>query len=333
MRHIAYFVTLTLVLVSCGTRSGRFSIEGRLLNLNQGEFYVYSPDGVFAGVDTIKVEGGRFAYETPCKDDGTIVVVFPNYSELPVFASSGESVTIKGDASHLKEVEVEGTDENELMGSFRKQILNTSPLEERQLAERFIENNPESPVSVYILRKYFVADGVTDYAKSSHLATVLNKAQPKNGEVSLIVRYLNVLKGGTTGARIPSFSMLDIKGRRVTDASLRGRVAVVYTFADWDGNSRSLCNRLNMLKKEYGDRLSLLGISLDASRRACRNFSMTDSVSSVYVCDQMMFDSPLLRKFALSSVPDNIVFDARGKVVCRSLAADELESRIRKLLN
>lgn len=108
MKRLIYLITLTLVLVSCGSRSGNFSIEGRLLNLNQGEFYVYSPDGVFDGVDTIKVDGGRFAFETPCKESGTIVIVFPNFSELPVFAEAGKSVTVKGDASHLKEIEIEG---------------------------------------------------------------------------------------------------------------------------------------------------------------------------------------------------------------------------------
>ena len=120
MKRLIYIFTLTLVLVSCGSRSGYFSLEGRLLNLNQGEFYVYSPDGVFDGVDTIKVEGGRFTFETPCKEEGTIIIVFPNFSEQPVFAEPGKSVTIKGSASRLKEIEIDGTDANEQMNAFRK---------------------------------------------------------------------------------------------------------------------------------------------------------------------------------------------------------------------
>lgn len=63
MKKLTYLLLLTLVLVSCGTSSDRFKIEGRFLNLNQGEFYVYSNDGGISGVDTIKVNGGRFTYE------------------------------------------------------------------------------------------------------------------------------------------------------------------------------------------------------------------------------------------------------------------------------
>ena len=59
-------------------------------------------------MDTIKVQGGRFSFEKPCKENYTIMIVFPNFSEQPIFAESGKSVDIKADASHLKEMEVKG---------------------------------------------------------------------------------------------------------------------------------------------------------------------------------------------------------------------------------
>ena len=77
MKRLLYILSLTLVLVSCGTRSDRFKIEGRFLNLNQGEVYVYSPDMVITGVDTIKINGGRFSHELPCPKEGTLILVFP----------------------------------------------------------------------------------------------------------------------------------------------------------------------------------------------------------------------------------------------------------------
>ena len=70
-----------LVLVSCGEDSKHFKIEGRLLQMNQGEFYVYSNDQCVDGIDTIKVQGGRFSYEIPCSSPSTLTIVFPNFSE------------------------------------------------------------------------------------------------------------------------------------------------------------------------------------------------------------------------------------------------------------
>lgn len=340
MKRLAYLISLTLVLVSCGSRNGYFSLEGHLLNLNQGEFYVYSPDGVFDGVDTIKVDGGRFAFETPCKQNGTIVIVFPNYSEQPVFAEPGKSVSIKGDASHLKEIEVSGTGDNELMNSFRKQLVKASPTEVNEYAERFIKNNPESPVSVYILRKYFVTNTKTDpaktgkdYAKVLKLAETIYEKQQKNGEVARIIRFLQMMKSGTTAGRLPSFSEQDINGKKVTDADLRGKPAVVYAWADWNYDGRNMRNRLNRLAEEYGNRLTLIGISLDASAQSCKNSLRNDSTSCITICDQQMFDSPLLEKFALTSAGDNVIFNAQGRVIERGLDTDALEIRLKSLLN
>ena len=54
------------LLASCGEDSKHFKIEGRLLQINQGEFYLYSSDGTISGFDTIKVQGGRFSHEIEC---------------------------------------------------------------------------------------------------------------------------------------------------------------------------------------------------------------------------------------------------------------------------
>ena len=86
MKRIVYMFLLSLLLVSCGTRSGYFKMEGRFLHMNQGELYVYSPDGGISGLDTIKVETGRFSYERPCSKSATLIIVFPNYSTQPIFA-------------------------------------------------------------------------------------------------------------------------------------------------------------------------------------------------------------------------------------------------------
>ena len=96
------------MMVACGTESGKFRLEGRLRNINQGEFWVYSLDGGLVGIDTIPVRNGRFAYEMDLYDQSTLMLVFPNYSEQPVFAKSGATVTIKGDATHMKEMIIEG---------------------------------------------------------------------------------------------------------------------------------------------------------------------------------------------------------------------------------
>lgn len=151
-------------MVSCGTDKRHFKIDGRLPNLNRGEFYVYSPDGSLGGVDTIKVQAGRFTYKVECQKEMTLMIVFPNFTEQPVFAAPGKSVDIKGDASHLKEMTVKGTKANELMNQLREQIANASPAEIQKYAKQFVEDHPESIVSMYVVRNFFLQKDNPDFA-------------------------------------------------------------------------------------------------------------------------------------------------------------------------
>ena len=125
---------------------------------------------VAEGIETNKIEGGRFAYEIPCEEEGTLVMVFPNFSEQPVFTQPGKTVEIKADASHLKELEAEGTDDNKLMTAFRKQISSMSPQQTIAAAAEFVKHNPKSYVSAWLIRKYFILAPTPDYTKAKQLS-------------------------------------------------------------------------------------------------------------------------------------------------------------------
>ena len=176
MKHFFYAFIIAMTLASCGTDSRHFKIDGRLLNINQGEFYVYSPDGALPGLDTVKVQAGRFTKEIACDRPTTLMLVFPNFTEQPIFAQPGKTVDVKGDAYHLKELTVEGTKDNKLMNSFRRQTANASPPEALKYARQFILDHPESPVSVWMVRRYFIATPSPDYAAARSLIATMLKA-------------------------------------------------------------------------------------------------------------------------------------------------------------
>lgn len=142
-----------------------------------------------------------------------------------------------------------------------------------------------------------------------------------------------MMRNNANGAVIPSFSSQDINGKTITDSYLRGKVAVVYTWAEWSYESRNMRDRLLRLKSEYGNRVALMGISLDASKRACSMSLRNDSTGSAAICDQLMFESPLLETFGLGRVSDNIVYNAQGRIVERGLNLNELETKLKVLLN
>ena len=326
-KHITYLILLTLVLVSCGVDGKHFKLEGRFLHLNQGEFYVYSTDGVLDGIDTIKIEGGRFAYEIPCDEEGTLVMVFPNFSEQPVFTQPGKTVEIKADASHLKELEAEGTDNNKLMTAFRKQVSNMSPQQAVDAAAEFVKHNPKSDVSAWLVRKYFILAPKPDYAKAKQLLDLMIAEQPKNGKLVNLQQQLIGLTA-TAGKSLPIFTATDINGNKVTQANLtQSPNAVVFLWASWNYESTDMQRQLKRLKAAKGNGLSVIGVCIDPSKSEMQQYLRQDSISWPTINDGMMFDTKIAKQLGLSQVPANILLK-NGKIVGRNLRMNELKEKI-----
>ena len=304
-------------------------MEGRLLHMNQGELYLYSPDGVIEGLDTIKVEAGRFAFQIPCEKEGTLVVVFPNFSTQPIFTEPGEEVNVKADASHLREIEVKGTEANELMSDFRKQVASVSPPEERKFAEQFVKDHPESIVSRYIVSRYFILNSTPDYKLALNLIKEMQTAQPDNWELERMKRQLRTMKNATVGLNLPQFTVKTLNGKTITGNELRrNHMVIINVWASWDYNSLEMQRTLNeAARKGYA---TVLGISIDASPKDVRRLLKADDIIFENVCDGQMLDGKLLQTLGLTTMPDNIVVK-NGKITERRVTANTIRQRINNL--
>lgn len=321
-----------LALTSCGAGNGRFRIEGRFRNLNRGEFYVYSPDGGTTGRDTIQVVDGRFSYNVPLSDKATFILIFPNFSQQVVFGENGKVAKVSGDASHMREMEITGTDDNELMTDFRLAANRLSPPEVKEAAARFVEENPASLASLYIVNSHFLQASQPDYAEASRLLKLMLKEDPSNGRVALLLKQVESLKPSSIGAMLPQFTATDTDGRAISRKSLNGKVNVVSAWASWSYDSVNLQQWLRRFKKEKGADLAVVSICVDADRKACLRQMKADSINWPNVCDGRMWDTPLMQTLGLSTVPGNIVADANGKIVARNLNTSQMKEQLEKML-
>lgn len=332
MKKTSLFVLLmTLLLVSCGDSQKNFKIEGSFKGFNQGELYVYSMDGS-RKLDTIGVSRGEFVYQASINEPTTLVVVFPNYSELPVFAEPGVTIKVKGDASHLKETEVKGTDTNKAMTDFRLKTSNMMPPQVLTEATKFINEQPSSPISIYLLNKYFIQTSDPDYSKIQNLVKTILAASPDNQQIAKISKQLEALQALKVGNRLPSFFASGLNGESVSSSDLNAKVNVIALWASWNYESVNVQNLLARLKREHATDLKVLGISIDGSVKDCRQIVERDSIKWSTVCDGRMWEMPILQKIGLTYLPDNIVVDAQGKILARTLNYQELNKKIEELI-
>ena len=332
---VAYFslFTFTLLLSSCGVDSGTFRIEGEFKGFNQGEFYVYSPDGAIRHLDTIAVKNGRFTYQVELDTTALFMLVFPNFSELPVFGGSGVLAEIEGDASHLKEIEVKGSKANELMTKFRLKTSQMTPPEVLSEAAGFIKDNPTSDISIYLLNKLFIQSVEPDYKQASELADLILKARPDHQKIKRLCEQLKGISELRDGNKLPKFSAIDIKGKPVSSADLYAKVNVITAWASWNYESVNIQRMLKRMEKEYGNsKLKIVSFCIDANVKDCRKTIDRDSVTWNTICDGLVWETNGLMQLGFGQVPDNIITDSQGKIIAHSLSNRELQEKIEKML-
>lgn len=317
-----------LVLSSCNKEGDFFKIEGRFLNLNQGEFYVYSTDGGLDKLDTIRVQDGRFAYQAFIDKPATFIIVFPNFSEQVVFGEPSRTAKIKGDATHLKEMEVSGTKANRLMTSFRQKVAEMSPPQTVQAVEDFVSANLESPVSTYLISRYLVKTSEPDYAKATKLLKQVIAANPNNRMAKKLKNQAESLAAVAVNQRLPKFKAKTIDGTTIDQSFCKGKVGVIVAWASWNYESQNLHRRLNILYSGNESKMAVLGVSLDADKRQVKQILKNDEIEWPVVCDGEMLNSELSSQLGICYLPDNLVIDKQGKIIARSLDYDAISELV-----
>ena len=78
--------------LSCTGHPKEVRIEGEFEHLEQGEFFVYSTDEELDRLDTLRIRDGLFSYRLPATQPATLHILYPNLSELVVFANPGADI-------------------------------------------------------------------------------------------------------------------------------------------------------------------------------------------------------------------------------------------------
>lgn len=322
---------LALLLTACGGRNGYFKFSGRLANIDQGDLYVYSPDGAIEGIDTIHMKGGRFTYERPCEREALLLLVFPNFSEQPIFAEPGGKVTIKGDVSHLRDMEIEGTKANNLMTKFRKQTQSSLPQEAREIAARTITDHPESPIGVYLVRRYFLRPPMTDYAQAASLTELMLEKQPRYGSLQRLKKQLDNLRKGAVNERLAAFKVTDDNGATLSSDDLTQGLAAISVWSSWSYESLDQQRRLRRIVRNSGGRLKAVSISVDVNRKEVERLLKRDSIQWPNVTADKLFETPLLGQLGVSNVPDIIVL-RDGRIIDRGITMANMQEKFDQLL-
>lgn len=315
---------------SCDPASDKFRLEGRFKNLNQGEFYIYNAEN---GVkDTIHVRDSRFKYEREVDQPTLLMLMFPNFSEMPIFANKRVSLKMTGDATHLRETEVKGDKVNEEMTKFRLSISEQMPPEQQQVAKDYVTDHPDSPIALYLVTNFFVNGTDRDYPLAYKLCASIVKAQPDNVDATHWLERLERLKNYQKAGPLPKFSARDTEGRRVDNSLLKSDVNVLVAWSSWSYESQNILHTLSQQQAKFPGKISVVSICIDATKDDGKRTLERDSITWPNICDGEMWQSPVLRQLGMATAGANIVADKKGSIIARNLDNAALREKIESML-
>lgn len=335
VQHIlkqAFIVLGTILLTACGPDKKHARLEGKFKNIDNAEFYIYQAGDAFTGIDTIRIDGGKFTYETPLSSPAIFTLQYPNFSHTLLILEPGKTVKIAADAEHLAEIEISGTEENTQFTDLRLKIEKEKGKNKYLAAAQFIHDHATSldGLAAYLL--YFDEDDTPSAAEKLALLQALRKGMPQHEMLTQLYRLRESYLRNGKGQKLEDFDAITLTGRSIRLTDYKGKPLLISFVASWQPDSRAILYTLQNLQSAHPAAFHSLVIVLDAEREKAMEMLQNGHIlQEQAVLETELFDAPLAIKLGIDRVPGNILINAQGTVVARNLSPDRLKNEVGKL--
>jgi peroxiredoxin len=136
------------------------------------------------------------------------------------------------------------------------------------------------------------------------------------------------------GKQAPDFALPDADGHPISLASYRGKYLLVDFWASWCGPCRAENPNVVKVHNEFKDKnFAILGVSLDKEKDAWQEAIRSDGLDWSQISDLKYWNSKAVATFKFEGIPFNLLIDPQGKVIATGLRGDQLESKLKEVLN
>jgi peroxiredoxin len=136
------------------------------------------------------------------------------------------------------------------------------------------------------------------------------------------------------GKQAPDLALPDVNGHPVSLTSFRGKYLLVDFWASWCGPCRAENPNVVKAYNEFkGKNFAILGVSLDKEKGAWQEAVRSDNLDWSQVSDLKFWSSKAVETFKFDGIPFNVLIDPQGKVIAESLRGDDLENKLKEVLN
>lgn len=341
MKKIYLTYLLLIILSACGSKDkNSIYLSGEIKGLGNDTIYIYGTDKFYDRTDTLLVKNDKFSATLTTDTLVSTWLQFSDGTEYPLYLDKGDNIKIKGSAAELASPEITGNVPNEELTAFQKELKGLGTPSEKALeekAEAFINSHPSSPVSIYLLEKYFVQKPQPDFA------LIKEMTEHMTGELKdrpYVDRLLDLIEGEekvTVGKTVPFFQLPDAKGTQISRTDFKDKYLLIHFWASWDPQSMEANAALRRIykkeekKKEKEKIFALWGISLDIDRKEWEEAIKRDTLKWEQSCDFSGWNTAPVKQLAIHTLPANLFLSPSGRIEGKNLSEEEIKKRLEEI--
>ncbi|WPU99462.1 TlpA disulfide reductase family protein [Mucilaginibacter sp. cycad4] len=200
-----------------------------------------------------------------------------------------------------------------------------------QVNKKFIQENPDSYVSLNALESYAYS---ADYVDIAPLFSNFSPAIKATEAGKKFADRLPKLKAVALGAIAPEFAEADTAGKMVSLSSFRGKYVLIDFWASWCGPCRRENPNVVKAYNTYkGKNFTILGVSLDRPNAKDKWLAAIhkDGLTWNHVSDLKFWDSKAADLYAVRGIPQNFLLDPNGKIIGKNLRGEDLENKLAEI--
>ena len=161
---------------------------------------------------------------------------------------------------------------------------------------------------------------------------------PANTKTTNLGKYINTLiltKGATEiGGKAPNFTGTTPDGKKLTLTQAMGKVTIIDFWASWCRPCRNENPYVVEIYNKYHDQgLNIIGVSLDKNKESWVRAIKDDGLKWLHVSNLKFWQEPIAKLYGVMSIPQTFIIDAKGIIRAKNLRREELEKKIKELLD
>ncbi|MFP5042424.1 peroxiredoxin family protein [Parasediminibacterium sp. JCM 36343] len=371
MRKLHIVFILIISLAACKGKRSYFEVKGTILHakgkkLVLKQLAIGNQNPVIVDTALLNLDGS-FSMRTYMPLEQSLYVLSLDSTDV-YLVNDAQTITLNVDLDHYKAYTVDGSPASKQLHAFldsyssgyaklldkinlydtmqQKEVSDSilsiyKKAKDKALAEvnKLIINNIRETQNPALL-SYFLAKSFATMDKETiHKLTSEAKEEYKNNNsIAFLDRIIKEqLKQEhpyfLLNKLAPTFSLPDTGWNPYHLDSLRGKYVLLDFWASWCKPCRDEnANHVKAYHKFKGRNFTILGISLDSTRRAWKRAIDNDNLAWRQLTDGKLWESPVVKKYQVTALPFNVLLDTSGKVIAADLRGRELGMKLYEVL-